>query len=175
MGEVQKEREQSHTRNLFQEHFHNHDSAVAMEGQWFAKWTQLHGDGTEDVFEVDELAIWTTEGRLRIVGTSEKQGRDMLSEKGQVSARYYPMEGVVSKLGWVALSYWSGGKIPICGTALLAPVGSTGEVLEGTWQGFTAKDINDKPALTNGRVVMARNKKRVVEFWPELPHFERPH
>jgi hypothetical protein len=168
MRSVNEERLHSHTRNLFQDHFHNSKSAEKMKGEWFAKWTQVHADGTEDVFEVDQLTVWTTDSRLRMVGTSTKAGRDILTEEGKASARYYPMEGVVSQAGWVALSNWSGGEIPICGTALLAPVGATGQTLVGTWQGFTAKDINEDPSFTQGRVVMSKNRARVEGYWPEL-------
>ena len=99
---------------------------------------------------------------------SGKYGRAELSIKAQEGARLYPMEGVVSKSGWVALSYWSGGTIPICGTALLGPRGSSGELLIGTWQGYTAKDLNDDPVFTTGRVVMSRSKRVAEEYWSEL-------
>lgn len=165
---VTEERENSHARTLFQDHFHDLHAATKMEGDWFSKWTAIHDDGSEEVFEVDELFVWTTTDRLRLVGTSAKHGREALSIKAKEAARFYPMEGVVSKSGWVALSYWSGGTIPICGTTLLVPKGSSGELLVGTWQGYTAKNLNDDPVFTKGRVVMSRNKKVAEEFWPEL-------
>src|SRR6185436_17812336 len=92
---VRDERENSHARTLFQDHFHDIKAATAMEGDWFSKWTQIHADNTEEVFEVDSLFVWTTADRLRMVGMSEKQGRDVLSTKAQEAARFYPMEGVV--------------------------------------------------------------------------------
>jgi hypothetical protein len=168
LGRVTEERENSHARTLFHDHFHNFSAALALEGDWFSKWTEIRADGTETVFEVDSLFVWTTNARIRMVGMSSKIGRETLSTKARESARFYPMEGVVSRSGWVALSYWSGGSIPICGTTLLVPKGSSGELLEGTWQGYTAKDINDPPVFTHGRVVVARNKKLVQGYWPEL-------
>jgi hypothetical protein len=168
LDKVRDERENSHARTLFQDHFHDIKAATAMEGDWFSKWTQIHDDNTEEVFEVDSLFVWTTADRLRMVGMSEKQGRELLSTKAREAARFYPMEGVVSKAGWVAMSYWSGGVIPICGTTLLVPKGSTGELLVGTWQGYTAKHVNDDPSFTTGRVVMSRNKEVVAGYWPEL-------
>lgn len=165
---VREEKESSLTRTLFHDHFHDSTAAERLAGDWFAKWTQIHHDNSEEQFEADTLLIWTTETRLRIVGQSNKEGREILSIKGQQAARYYPMEGVVSRAGWVALSYWSGGNIPICGTALLIPKGLTGELLDGTWQGYTAKSINAAPKFTNGRVVIARRQEVVENYWPEL-------
>jgi hypothetical protein len=165
---VSDEREHSHARTLFQDHFHNVKAATTMEGDWFAKWTAIGEDGSEQIFEVDSLFVWTTSSRIRMVGTSVKQGRETLSTKSQEAARFYPMEGVVSRSGWVALAYWSGGGIPICGTTLLVPKGSSGELLEGTWQGYTAANIQDAPAFTRGRVVVSRNRALVERYWTDL-------
>ena len=132
-----------------------------MKGVWFACWTQIGADGREQVFESDKLLAWTTKERIRFVGTSAKIGSDDVG----VSARYYPMEGVVSNKGWVALSYWSGGTIPICGTVLLRPSGATGQILEGYWQGYTTPDINKDPDFVRGRVVLARKEDRVTDYW----------
>jgi len=166
MAEIKKEQEDSFTRNLFQDHFHNYKAAAAMEGLWFAKWTQTHADRREEVFEVDTLTMWTTENRLRVVGLSQKAGQEFLDIKA--SGKFYPMEGVVHKSGLIALSDWSGGNIPICGTALLAPRGATGGLLEGTWQGITAKNLSDTPSFAQGRVVIARKKEMVDRYWPEI-------
>lgn len=159
---VATEAERSATRALFHDHFHQYDAAESMKGTWYAKWTQIQDDGREDIFEVDSLYAWTTRERIRFVGTSTKQGIDDLG----VAARYYPMEGVVSGAMWIALSYWSGGNIPICGTVLLRPRGATGEVMEGHWQGYTTANITNDPSLTRGRVVLARNKERAQSYWP---------
>jgi TIR domain len=165
---VQSERTHSYSRTLFHDQFHNFNSALTMEGKWFAKWTELWVDGTERVFEVDSLFAWTSELRLRMVGTSEKHGLEAMTEATRATARLYPVEGVVSRAGWFAASYWSAGSIPICGTVLLAPKGMSGELLEGTWQGFTARNINEEPTFTKGRVVMARLRPTVESYWPKL-------
>ena len=158
---VVTEAERSATRALFHDHFHQYDAADGMKGMWHASWTQIGADGREEIFEVDKLFAWTTRERIRFVGTSSKIGIDELG----VPARYYPMEGVVSNARWVALSYWSGGNIPICGTVLLRPRGATGEVLEGHWQGYTTRDINVDAAFVRGRVVLARAKDRLLNYW----------
>lgn len=160
---VEGEAKRTATRALFHDHFHQFDAAEGMKGKWFAKWTEIHDDGREDVFEVDSLYAWTTRERIRFVGTSAKVGIEDLG----AAARYYPMEGVVSDARWVALSYWSGGKIPICGTVLLRPRGATGELLEGHWQGYTSSDIRRDPSFIRGRVVMARRRDWVEAQWRE--------
>jgi hypothetical protein len=168
LDEVATEREHSFTRTLFQDHFHDTHTAAQLEGRWFAKWTQEHDSQPEEVFETDTLDVWTTGERLRLVGASAKQGLERLSKEAQMTARYYPMEGIVSRKGWVALSYWSAGRIEICGTTLLAPAGVSGELLEGTWQGFTARDIHHPAAFTKGRVLMARSEQALEDYWPHL-------
>ncbi len=165
---VKEERRNSLGRTLFHRHFHNSEIAESLEGIWYAKWTELHDDGTEDIFEVDTLEVWTTESRLRIVGTSSKKGLEQLSEKAREAATNYPMEGVVSEDRRVALCYWSAGAIPFCGTTLLERRGNTGELLEGTWEGFTARHINDERKYTRGRVVMGRDQKTVESYWQEV-------
>jgi hypothetical protein len=159
-----QEREESLSKRLFDDHFHQKERAEQMEGVWFAKWTRLNPDGTESVFELDTLQVWTNESRLRVVGINTKRNLDAVKD-----AKYYPMEGVVSWSGWVALSYWSGGAIPICGTCLLRPRGASGNLFEGTWQGYTAPDFQDDPAFAQGRVVMARNRETVVAHWGLVP------
>ena len=163
LASIEAEAQRTATRALFHDHFHQFDAAEGMKGKWFAKWTEIHADGREEVFEVDSLYAWTTRERIRIVGTSEKAGIDALG----AAARYYPMEGVVSDARWVALSYWSGGKIPICGTVLMRPRGATGELFEGHWQGYTARHIDADPSFTRGRVVMARSRDKVEGHWSE--------
>lgn len=128
--------------SLFHGHFHDYHTAKKLEGEWFAKWTQ---DGTEDPFEIHPIKIWTTKKRLRIVG------------KGKDWADYYPMEGVVSSKGNIALSYWSQGEIPICGTTLLELIGGN-RIMEGTWQGYTAKTLKARLDLIKGKAIIARDK-----------------
>ena len=154
------EREESLSKRLFDDHFHQKERAEQLEGMWYAKWTRSEPDGRETVFEIDTLQIWTSESRLRIVGINTKKNLETVKD-----SKYYPMEGVVSWSGWVALSYWSGGAIPICGTCLLRPRGASGSLFEGTWQGYTAADFNDDPQFAQGRVVMARNRQTVVDHW----------
>jgi len=161
LGRVTTELERSAERALFHDHFHQYDAAEGMKGKWYSSWTQIGPDGREEIFEVDNLFAWTTRDRIRFVGTSSKAGVDQLG----VSARYYPMEGVVSSACWVALSYWSGGNMSICGTVLLRPRGASGGLLEGSWQGYTTPDINKDPAFVRGRVVLARDKDRALNYW----------
>jgi hypothetical protein len=104
--------------------------------------------------------MWAGETRLRVVGYSAKAGI-----AGVDSAEFYPMEGVVSSRGYVALSYWSGGAIPICGTCLLKPEGSAGDTLAGHWQGFTSRDLGEEPRFTHGRVVMSKRQNVVDTFF----------
>ena len=144
-------------RSLFDDRWHNNETAERMRGQWFAKWTQQHDDGSEDIFEVDTVEVWPTDFRIRFVGTSVKKG---LQDK-----TYYPMEGVVSSTGDVVLSYWSEPhKLP-CGVVLLECV--TGATLDGHWQGLTSPDIRKKRQRIRGRVVIARDKEIVDEHFLE--------
>ncbi|MFQ5598795.1 MAG: toll/interleukin-1 receptor domain-containing protein [Nitrospiria bacterium] len=143
-------------KSLFHGHFHEVGTAKKMEGEWFAKWTQFPADGKpgkEQVFETHPMKIWTTKERLRLVG------------KGKDWADYYPMEGVVSAKGYVALSYWrSQGEIPICGTALLELIGGN-RIMEGIWEGYTGKTLRERLALVKGRVVIARDEVEVRDYW----------
>ncbi len=141
---VEAERKRSDERMLFHDHFHNHDTAEKVSGRWAALWTGFKADGSEERFEVDTLRAWTDETRLRMVGDGAK-------------GKPYPMEGVVSSLGQIALTYWSEGNTAICGTVLLDPAGADiGSAYLGTWQGFTAKDLKSKLTYHRGRVAMAR-------------------
>ena len=154
MDKIQVEKNDMYYRSLFRDQFHNAENASGYEGDWFAKWTELHEDGSESIFEKDQLHCWTTSNRIRFVGYSQKDGTD--GDK-------YPMEGVVSAERRVALSYWSEGGTPICGTCLLKPKGSRGDILFGTWQGFTSRHIDKDPKFTRGRVVMSKREEVVDE------------
>ncbi|MEE9392754.1 MAG: toll/interleukin-1 receptor domain-containing protein [Planctomycetota bacterium] len=146
LEKVKLEHQESDERTLFHDHFHNHDTSEKMTGRWVARWTGIKADGTENFFEADTLRVWTDETRLRMVGDGAK-------------GKPYPMEGVVSSLGQVALSYWSEGDTAICGTVLMRPVGaSIGSRLVGSWQGFTAPDLESDISYTRGRVAMAKDK-----------------
>lgn len=127
--------------SLFHGHFHNSQTGNFLQGTWFARWTEIATDGTHTPFETHALKIWSTPDRLRIVG----EGKDW--------ADYYPMEGVVSSEGYIALSYWSQGEIPICGTALLKLIGGN-RIIKGSWQGYTAKTLKQALGLTRGKVTI---------------------
>lgn len=137
--------------SLFHGHFHIDKAARHLAGEWFAKWTDRSDDGYETVFEVDTLDVWTTENRLRMVGAGAK---------GQP----YPMEGVYSSDGKVAMTYWSKGEIPICGVVLLEMIGGH-RLMEGVWHGYTAKTLTERLSLRNGRVVIGRDKDQVLNYW----------
>lgn len=158
-SQLSQERLATFTRNLFQDHFHNIVEAKKIEGVWAAKWIEIDSDGNEIPFEEDALYIWSTESRIRMVGLNTKQGIEeiMPGESG-----FYPMEGVVSGDGHIALSYWSAGSIPICGTCLLTRKGSTGKKYKGSWQGYTARDLDDDPEFTKGRVELLKVSEKIV-------------
>lgn len=146
---VELERRESEERTLFHDHFHTSDTAEKMSGKWLAQWTAIDAEGKEKPFEADSLRVWSDETRIRMVGDGAK-------------GKPYPMEGVVSSLGQVALSYWSEGDTAICGTVLLKPGGGNiGSDLIGTWQGFTARRLRfEELRYTRGRVAMAKIPKR---------------
>ena len=102
-----------------------------------------------------------------MVGINAKKGIEEIlpSESG-----FYPMEGVVSGEGRIALSYWSAGEIPICGTCLLQRKGSTGRKFVGRWQGYTTGDLSldEEPRFTDGRVEFLRISKEMIP--PEEVH-----
>ncbi len=141
------------TRTHFRDHFHKAQTARQLSGTWKAQWTQVHADGREELFEADALYIWTTESRIRLVGLNQKSG---VKDLAAAEYRVYPMEGVVSSEAWIALSYWSAGTIPICGTCLLRRKGSSGRRLVGTWEGFTARSLDADPAYARGNVEMTK-------------------
>lgn len=150
---IHTERRQSYTRSLFHDHFHNTKRASQMENKtWYALWNCEHEDGSSEVFELDSLTCWSTDTRLRMVGDG-------------VKGAAYPMEGVISSNGHIALSYWSEGSIPICGTVLMEPADLTGDIMIGTWSGFTARSLKEKTLrYYRGRVVMALEKS-TAENW----------
>ncbi|TWU00951.1 toll/interleukin-1 receptor domain-containing protein [Stieleria varia] len=159
METVEQERTESLTRSLFHDHFHVRPTAERLSGTWYATWTEISDDG-ETMFESDRLEAWTTNGRIRFVGVSSKIGIEELIDDA-AEAFYYPMEGVVSSDGMIALSYWSSGETRYCGTAILKVSGGTGRLLQGTWQGFTARNVDEEPTQRNGRVVMARDLEKL--------------
>ncbi|MFG1691726.1 toll/interleukin-1 receptor domain-containing protein [Gemmatimonadota bacterium] len=155
LAQVKDFKKQRLGKALFHGHFHTFDTAKHMEGAWFAKWTEIHDDGREEVFEIDELDVSTTKNRIRMVG----QGR---------KSALYPVEGVVSSKGHVAMSYWSESDIPICGTVLLELIGGN-RIMVGTWEGFTAKTLDERLRYVRGRVVMSRDREKVEGYWDLAP------
>lgn len=142
-------------RRLFRSHFHNNETAKHLSGDWFAKWTQFDGGDKEkeSIFEAHPMKIWSTGDRLRLIGEAKP------------GLTWYPMEGVVSSLGHVALSYWSEGENPICGCALLE-LFSANRMMKGVWHGYTAKTLDyDRLELISGRVVLGRDRERVEKYW----------
>ncbi len=156
---LSQERLATFTRNLFQDHFHNLLEAKKIEGVWAAQWIEIDADGNETPFEEDALYVWTTGSRLRMVGVNTKKGIEEIlpGESG-----FYPMEGVISGERNIALSYWSAGEIPICGTCLLRRKGSSGNKYEGHWMGMTTRDIDEEAVLTQGRVLLTRIGRKII-------------
>jgi len=139
-------------RWLFRSHFHTNETANRLAGEWFAKWTQFLPDGSESVFEAHSMLAWSTQDRFRMVGEA----------KGHLD--WYPMEGVISSLGHIAMSYWSQDENPICGTALLKLIAGN-RMMKGTWQGYTARDLDyEALSFVSGQVVMARDRKKVEAY-----------
>ena len=156
---LSQERLATFTRTLFQDHFHNQESAKKLEGVWAAKWIEISKDGKETPFEEDALYVWSTENRIRMVGVDTKVGIEDVIPR---DSSFYPMEGVVSSGGWVAMSYWSAGEIPICGTCLLRPRGASGRKYVGHWQGYTTRDIDSDIKFTQGRVEFLKISKETL-------------
>lgn len=163
-GALDSQKIVAETRSLFSDHFHNHQRAKAMDGYWLADWYYIDKDGNSQVFEKDELCIWTTDDRIRVVGFNTKIG---IGDLGDI-AKYYPMEGVVSAKGWIALSYWSAGTIQFCGTVLLEEAGSTGLHFAGTWEGYTAKSLIERASHTKGAVILRKIIDKDVDPLYEL-------
>jgi len=155
--QIEKHSEDRVKKALFYGDFHTYDTAKKIEGEWWAKWTQLHDDGTETIWQMQPITVETTNWRIRMMGDA---AQGILS----------PFEGVVSSKGQIALSYWVQGDSAFCGTVLLEIVGT---IMEGLWQGFTARTTRERLFLIKGRVVMCREKKEAEEHWgltstPEL-------
>jgi hypothetical protein len=157
LAAVATERRSSLARALFHDHFHDRHAAEQLSGNWTAMWTEVGEDGTETPFETDTLECWTTDSRIRFIGTSAKGGIDGLLDADE-DERYYPMEGVVSADGWLALSYWSAREVRICGSVVMRRKGSSGVLLEGWWQGHTARNVLEEPRFVQGRVTMGKGE-----------------
>lgn len=151
LKKVNKYAKKAADKHLFLGHFHTFKTAKKLEGDWWAVWTEYGKNGKEKIFEKDKLKCWTTKNRIRFVGKGAK-------------GKYYPMEGVVSSHGHMALSYWSEGEIPICGTALMELIAGNQGLL-GTWQGYTEYSLKYRSLkFKSGRVAMSRDKKDLEHF-----------
>ncbi len=153
LKQVQEEKSNLADQNLFVNKFHSPKIVEELVGKtWHAKWGYEKDDGLIETFEVDTLTCYSTATRFRMIGNAVKGGS-------------YPMEGVVSNKGHIALTYWSEGKTPICGTTLMEKYDLTGEILIGTWSGFTELSLKAKEAhYYRGPVVMALSRE-TVENW----------
>ena len=151
--QIEAHRAERLNKALFYGDFHTSDTAEKLVGPWFAKWTQLHDDGRETLWQLQPVTVENTGWRIRMVGTTAQGGLS-------------PFEGVVSSKGHIALSYWSREESAICGTVLLELIGT---IMEGTWQGFTAKTMRERLSIVKGRVVMSRKRAEVEEYWDRLP------
>jgi len=138
-------------RQLFQDHFHDAKLTEAMEDkEWFAAWTVFNADEKEEEWSTDILKCWSTDTRIRFVGTS--------------SQTTYPMEGVRSRMGYISLSYWSEGQIPICGTVLLKP-NIKGDKYSGKWSGYSSKSLETGSLnLVEGNVFISTIKDETNDW-----------
>ncbi len=148
---VSKHKVIAQTHGLFNDHFHNHDRAKKLDGYWLADWDFYDEKGKLKAYERDELCIWTTDDRLRAVGYNTKTGIDRLGE----IAKFYPIEGVVSSSGWIALSFWSAAEIQYCGAILLQDDG-TGLCFKGTWEGYSTQEFGIEASLKKGKVTLKK-------------------
>ncbi len=148
---VNKHRVIAQTQSLFTDHFHNHLRAKQLDGYWLADWDFYDDNDQLQPYERDEIYLWTTDDRLRAVGYNTKTGLDRLGE----IAKFYPMEGVVSSSGWIALSYWSAADIQYCGTILLQGDG-TGLGFKGTWEGYSSQEFGTEAGLKQGKIVLRK-------------------
>ena len=146
------------THGLFNDHFHNHDRAKKLDGYWLTDWDFYDDDGKLQPYERDELSIWTTDDRIRAVGYNTKTGIDRLGE----IAKFYPVEGIVSSSGWIALSYWSAAEIQYCGIILLQDDG-TGLRFKGTWEGYSTQEFGTEAGLKKGVVTLSRILESDIE------------
>ncbi len=151
LEKVEKEQQESEERK---DHFHTKNTADKMSGKWLAEWTKFNASGKDKTFEKGSLQVRSDEKRIRMVGDGAKE-------------KSYPMEGVVSPNGQIALSYWSKGASAICGTVLLRPLGANvASDLIGTWQGFTttAKKLRmEDLKYYRGRVAMTKLPKQPTD------------
>jgi hypothetical protein len=141
-------------RQLFQDHFHDAKLSEAMEKiVWYAAWTQILENNDEVKWSKDSLKCWSTDNRIRFVGEAKET--------------IYPMEGVRSSRGVIAMSYWSEGTIPICGTVMMQS-NLDGTTYTGNWSGHTARSLKTGMLeMVRGNVYMTSNKKERDQWLAE--------
>jgi len=149
---VELNRQARDGRPFLRDEFHAFRTARQLEGRWFAKWTKPDDSGVQTDWVQDSMELTTTKERLAAVGKTER-------------GLFYPMEGIVSSRGHVALVYWSRGSIPICGTVLLEITIGRGDFMEGVWQGYDGT-IDERLALIGGHVALGRDLARVKKWSP---------
>ena len=150
LGRVALNTQERDGRPFLQDQFHAVGTADKLKGKWFAKWTKRDASGVEQEWLQDTLELTTTKLRLAAVGTTKR-------------GLHYPMEGIVSSLGYIAFVYWSRDSIPICGTVLLKVI--SGSFLEGTWQGHDGSAV-DALERIEGCVALGRDEARVDKWFP---------
>ncbi|MEM7187393.1 MAG: hypothetical protein AAF466_12105 [Bacteroidota bacterium] len=151
MKRISEQEEALRGRQLFQDHFHDAKLSEDMENRvWYAAWTKINEDNTEVVWSKDSLKCWSTDNRIRFVGEAEET--------------IYPMEGVRSTRGVIAMSYWSEGTIPICGTVMLQ-TNLDGTVYTGNWSGHTSQSLKSGLLeMVRGNVFMSNDEQERDEW-----------
>ena len=168
LGRVTQQLEFTLSKRLFLSQFHDNVLAERLCGEWYARWTWYDDKdgGKEKAFETDQLHIWSSEFRLRVIGYSAKKDLHLHQDFEKLS--YYPMEGVVSARaginGYVALSYWSAKELPYCGGCLMEVIDATETTLIGDWIGYTTISLKEDPRIYRGRAIWSRFEEQVKNF-----------
>ena len=154
MKRISEQEESLRGRQLFQDHFHDAKLSEAMENiVWYAAWTQVKDNNEEVKWSKDSLKCWSTDNRIRFVGEAEET--------------IYPMEGIRSNRGIIAMSYWSEGTIPICGTVMLQS-NLDGSTYTGNWSGHTSRSLKTGMLeMVRGNVYMTADEKERDAWYEE--------
>jgi hypothetical protein len=152
MKRIADQEEALRGRQLFQDHFHDARLSEAMENVvWYAAWTQILENNDEVKWSKDTLKCWSTDNRIRFVG-----------ETGET---IYPMEGIRSNRGVIAMAYWSEGSIPICGTVMMQ-TNIDGSNYVGTWSGHTARSLQSGMLeFVRGNVFMTTDEEKRDQWY----------
>lgn len=153
LKKIRQEKRKLAGLNMFANEFHSQNEVEQLVGKtWYAKWGHEKKDGSIDTFEIDTLTCFSTTTRFRMIGKAVKGG-------------LYPMEGVVSSNKHIALAYWSETNTSICGTTLMTKNDLAGDILVGTWSGYTELSLKATEVhYYRGPVVMALDRK-TAEDW----------